>query len=95
MLEDIFVLFPFSYTELVSSGRLQLHIITLFMKGVFRIDSRIQLPKWFACSVRNISNSHNTGNFMPYSSRILCGFFNVPHWTYKQGRDMWDGAYGF
>ena len=27
--------------------------------------------------------SHNTGNFMPYSFRIVCGFFNVPHWTNK------------
>ena len=26
-------------------------------------------------------DSHNTGNFMPYSFRIVCGFFNVPHWT--------------
>ena len=23
-------------------------------------------------------DSHNTGNFMPYSFRIICGFFNVP-----------------
>ena len=23
-------------------------------------------------------DSHNTGNFMPYSFRIMCGFFNVP-----------------
>ena len=22
------------------------------------------------------------GNFTPYSFRIVCGFFNVPHWTY-------------
>ena len=21
---------------------------------------------------------HNTGNYVPYSSRIVCGFFNVP-----------------
>ena len=24
-------------------------------------------------------DSHNTGNFMPYSFRIVCRFFNVPH----------------
>ena len=24
-------------------------------------------------------DSHNTRNFMPYSFRIVCGFFNVPH----------------
>ena len=26
------------------------------------------------------------GNFTPYSFRIVCGFLNVPHWTYKHGR---------
>ena len=31
-------------------------------------------------------DSHYTGNFMPYSFRIVCGFFNAPHWTYKHGR---------
>lgn len=36
--------------------------------------------------------SHNTGNFVPYSSRIL--FLNVPHWTYEYGRYLRDGAYG-
>ena len=24
-------------------------------------------------------DSHNTGNFMPYSFLIVCGFFKVPH----------------
>ena len=38
--------------------------------------------------------SHNTGNFMPYSFRIVCGFFNVPHWTNKHGRYLRDGTYG-
>ena len=28
-------------------------------------------------------DSYNTGNFMPYSFRLVCGFFNVPHYTYK------------
>ena len=26
------------------------------------------------------------GIFTPYSFRIVCGFFNVPHWTYKHVR---------
>ena len=30
-------------------------------------------------------DSHNTGNFMPYSSRIVCGFFNVP-WNCEHSR---------
>ena len=39
-------------------------------------------------------DSHNTGNFMPYSFRIVCGFFNVPHCTNKHGRYLRDGTYG-
>ena len=39
-------------------------------------------------------NSHNTGNFIPYSSRIVRGFFNVPQETNEQGRYLWHRAYG-
>ena len=28
-------------------------------------------------------DSHNTWNFMPYSLRTVCGFFNVPRWNFK------------
>ena len=31
-------------------------------------------------------DSCKTRNFIPYSSQIVCGFFNVPHCTYKHGR---------
>ena len=31
-------------------------------------------------------DSHNTGNFTPYSLRAVCGFFNVPRWNFKLGR---------
>ena len=31
---------------------------------------------------RLTKDSHNTGNFMPCSFRIVCGFFNVLQWTY-------------
>ena len=31
-------------------------------------------------------DSCETRNFIPYSSQIVCGFFNVPHRTYKRGR---------
>ena len=31
-------------------------------------------------------DSHNTGNFMPYSFRIVCGFFNVTCGHFKHGR---------
>ena len=36
---------------------------------------------------------HNTGNYVPYSFRIVCGFFNVPQgrWAVYQKRIMiWD-----
>ena len=35
--------------------------------------------------VHNTKDSHNTGNFKPYSFRIVFGFFNVPH-IIKHGR---------
>ena len=35
--------------------------------------------------VHNTKDSHNTGNFTPYSFRIVFGFFNVPH-IIKHGR---------
>ena len=31
---------------------------------------------------RLTKDSHNTGNFMPCSFRIVCGFFNIPQGTY-------------
>ena len=39
-------------------------------------------------------DSHNTGNFIPYPSRIVCGFFNVPQGTNDHGRYLWEGTYG-
>ena len=35
--------------------------------------------------VHNTKGSHNTGNFTPYSFRIVFGFFNIPH-IIKHGR---------
>ena len=34
-------------------------------------------------------------NFTPYTIRIVCGFFNVPQWTYKHGRycETWPTVY--
>ena len=63
MLEDINVLFLLA-AELVVSGRLQLNIIALFTKSVFRIDSLIQSPEmvWSPSSQRNskTANLENT-----------------------------------
>ena len=39
-------------------------------------------------------DSHNTGYFIPYSFRIVCGFFNVPFSSYKHERYLWDRTYG-
>ena len=35
---------------------------------------------------------HNTGNYVPYSFRQVCGFFNVPCWPCNT-EDAGDGAY--
>ncbi len=35
---------------------------------------------------------HNTGSFVPYSLRIVCGFFNVPC---DKTEDTGDGTYGY
>ena len=32
---------------------------------------------WTCYTHPPIYSHHNTGNFIPYSSRIVCGFFNV------------------
>ena len=40
--------------------------------------------------VHNTKDSDNTGNFTPYSFRIVFGFFNVPH-IIKHGRDCETG----
>ena len=37
---------------------------------------------------RLTKDSHNTGNFMPCSFRIVCGFFNVPQWSYMNMEGM-------
>ena len=39
-------------------------------------------------------DSHNTGNFIPYSSRIVCGFFNDPQGTNEHGSYLWDRTSG-
>ena len=37
--------------------------------------------------------NHYTGHYVPYSLRIVCGFFNVPK-IYYMCKGLWDGAYG-
>ena len=40
----------------------------------------------------NTEDSHNTEDSIPYSFRIVSGFFNVPQGTYQHKRYLWDGA---
>ena len=42
------------------------------------------MQTWRAQTTRK--DSHNTGNFTPYSFRRVWGFFKVPHWNFKHGR---------
>ena len=47
------------------------------------------IPMWSTNPEGTTQRTATTpGNFTPYSFRIVCGFFNVPHWTffYKHGR---------
>ena len=50
---------------------------------------------WFSqIDCNSTKDSHNTANFAHYSFRLVCGFFNVPHWTFlnMEGivrRDLW------
>ena len=37
--------------------------------------------------------NHYTGHYVPYSSRRMCGFFNVPQ-IYNMCKGLSDGAYG-
>ena len=39
----------------------------------------------FPTFANSLTKGHDTGNFIPYTFRIVCGFFNVPHQTYKYG----------
>ena len=42
------------------------------------------IPTWSTNPEGTTQRTATTpGNFTPYSFRIVCGFFNVPHWTYK------------
>ena len=44
----------------------------------FTIHCMKQVEFTGAPKTESVMPDHNTGNFMPYSLRIVCGFFNVP-----------------
>ena len=48
---------------------------------------------WNVQWAMTIQIDHNTGNYVPYSFRQVCGFFNVPYWPCNT-EDGGDGAYG-
>jgi len=37
-----------------------------------------------AIPTHTLTKDRHTGNFIPYTSRLVCGFFNVPHRTYVE-----------
>ena len=39
---------------------------------------------------RREQDSYNTGDFIPYSSRIVCGFFSVAQGTYEHEKYLWE-----
>ena len=70
--------------------------VIVFFKTTFAQMCRVMFERDTKSHARHITfpapphtvtkDSHNTGNYMPYSFRIVCGFFNVPHCTNKHGR---------
>ena len=54
-------------------------------KVIYKRDPKSH-ARYITVAISLTKDSHNTGNFMPDSFRIVCGFFNVPHWSYKHGR---------
>ena len=43
-----------------------------------------------ATSAGENGTAHNIRHFIPYSSQIVCGFFEVPQGTYEHRRYLWD-----
>ena len=46
-----------------------------FVQFCIKVQGGKRTGLFVPCEVYN----HNTANFMPYSSRIVCEFLNVPH----------------
>ena len=60
---------------------------------IFNIFIQVDHFLYSNCYQRNSKDSHNTGNFTPYSFRIVLGLFNVPHYFYTW-KVLLDGAHG-
>jgi len=83
---------------LISHGMLwDLHYLVLGKVPFWLVAVLAYLASYATSLFRNIftpsrphfareKDSHNTGNFTPYSLRIVCGFFNVSRWNFKHGR---------
>ena len=77
-------------------GHLQLLFVCyLFVRAVWSIGSySADVDVLYPHTHTLTKGSHNIGNFIPYSSRIKCGFFTIPKGTHEHERYSWDGAYG-
>ena len=58
----------------------------------FIFDLTHQPNPCMKCTMKLQIDRH-TGNYIPYSFRQVCGFFNVPYWLWNT-EDAGDGAYG-
>ena len=59
----------------------------------FIVDLTHPPNPWMKCTMK-LMIDHHTGNYVLYSFRQVCGFFNVPCWPCNT-EDAGDGAYGF
>ena len=57
-----------------------------------RVLQILKYEKWCSLCEFEFQINHHTGDYVPYSLRTVCKFFNVPRNLCVQG--LWDGAYG-
>ena len=80
-----------STTELPHSNRIPCNLVSrdmlcLFVCLFIYLFEQVDVDLLYPPNHTLTKDSHNTGNFVPYSSRIRCGFLNVPQGTYEHER---------
>ena len=78
------------------------HFRSCFSFGVIYLFNYLALPGFLAGMPQQRKPitagpwrpDHNTGNSVPYSLRIVCGFFNIPQLFYDKGCETGPPAYG-
>ena len=71
-----------------------IHLFTDFCGHRPRAQAAMRLQPCIKKQTRTTRLDHNTGNYVPYSFRKLCGFFNVSCYPYNT-EDAGDRAYRF